>query len=320
MTKALTVSVIICAYTEDRWDDLIAAVASVQQQTLSAKEIIVVIDHNPQLLQRVQKQFSGIHIIENYGTRGLSGARNSGIAVATGSIIAFMDEDATADVDWLAHLIAGYHNQQVLGVGGAIIPKWAVGRPRWFPAEFDWVVGCTYKGMPETSAPVRNLIGCNMSFRRHVFAAVGGFRVGIGRVGKLPFGCEETELCIRVSQRMPESLLLFEPRARVRHSVPASRSTWRYFSARCYAEGKSKSQVARFVGVKDGLASEQKYTLHTLPAGVLGGLIDSFRYGSTAGLAYAGAIVLGLLITIAGYVVASGGERMQFAKQSLLEN
>ena len=62
------------------------------------------------------------------------------------------------------------------------------------PREFNWVVGCTHRGMPSTTAPVRNLIGCNMSFRREVFSRIGGFRDQIGRVGARPSGCDETEL------------------------------------------------------------------------------------------------------------------------------
>ena len=78
--------------------------------------------------------------------RGISGARNSGIAAARGAIIAFLDDDAIAAPDWLEQLLAGYSSPNVLGVGGAIEPQWQGGRPRWFPPEFDWVVGCTYLG------------------------------------------------------------------------------------------------------------------------------------------------------------------------------
>ena len=43
-------------------------------------------------------------------------------------------------------------------------------------------------------------MGCNMSFRREVFERIGGFAEEIGRIGKNPLGCEETELCIRARQ------------------------------------------------------------------------------------------------------------------------
>ncbi len=62
---AYDISVIICAYTEDRWNALIEAVGSVQHQTLPPSEIIVAIDHNPGLLKRVQEQVPGVVVVEN---------------------------------------------------------------------------------------------------------------------------------------------------------------------------------------------------------------------------------------------------------------
>ena len=90
------VSVVVCAYTEQRWDMLVAAVASLQRQTVQPREIIVVIDDNASLFARATVQFPDIHVIANREVRGLSGARNSGIAIAQGAVIAFMDEDAVA--------------------------------------------------------------------------------------------------------------------------------------------------------------------------------------------------------------------------------
>ena len=87
-----------------------------------------------------------------------------------------------------------------------------------------------------------------MSFRREIFEAVGAFTHGIGRVGKRPVGCEETEFCIRAQTRFPEGVILYEPTARVRHRVPAARADWAYFRARCYAEGLSKALVTQVAG------------------------------------------------------------------------
>jgi glucosyl-dolichyl phosphate glucuronosyltransferase len=298
----LDLSVVICAYTEERWDALVEAVESVRRQSAPPREIIVVVDHNPRLLERAQAQIPGIYILANREPQGLSGARNSGIAAAGGKLIAFLDEDAVAAPDWLARLHAGYVDPQVIGVGGVIEPMWLGGRPAWFPEEFNWVVGCTYRGMPSTTAAVRNLIGCNMSFRREVFETIGGFRSGIGRIGTIPVGCEETELCIRAHQRMSGRVLRYEPGARVYHRVPGHRACWRYFRSRCYAEGRSKALVSRFVGARDGLASERTYTLWTLPQGMLRGVTDLFFRRNPAGLARMGAIVAGLAITAAGYL------------------
>jgi glucosyl-dolichyl phosphate glucuronosyltransferase len=300
--QALDISVVICAHTEARWEQLARAVESLQSQSIAPREILVVIDHNLALANRAYRRLPSVRVIENAQQHGISGARNSGIAAARGAIIAFLDDDAIAAPDWLEQLLAGYSSPNVLGVGGAIEPQWQGRRPRWFPEEFDWVVGCTYRGMPGAAALVRNLIGCNMSFRRDVFTRIGGFRDEIGRVGARPSGCDETELCIRLRQRLPHALLIYSPLARVRHYVPAERARWAYFRARCLLEGRSKALVARLVGAGDGIATERAYTLRTLPRGVARGLFDTLVRYDPSGLARAGAISLGLMITTVGYL------------------
>ena len=299
------ISVVISAYTEARWRDLERAVASLRRQTLRPHQVVVVVDHNPALLARVCEHMPFVVAVENREQRGLSGARNSGISAASGEIIAFLDDDAEADRDWVENIARSYGTDEVIAVGGSVEPHWLNGRPRWFPAEFDWVVGCTYRGMPERCTPVRNVIGANMSFRREVFAEIGAFRSGIGRVGTRPVGCEETELCIRAQRRRPGTVVLYEPSARVRHSVPPERATWRYFRSRCFSEGLSKALVARIAGAGDGLASERTYALRTLPCGFFRGLLDGLLRRQSGGIPRATAIAAGLLITTGGYLVGT---------------
>jgi glycosyltransferase involved in cell wall biosynthesis len=320
MPTSPSVSVVLCTYTEDRWDELVSAVESVQRQTISPHEIIVVIDHNPDLLALAQCILPEVVIVENREQRGLSGARNSGIAVATGEVVAFIDDDAIAAPNWLMQLTKGYQDARVLGAGGAIIPMWLGGAPRWFPEEFLWVVGCTYLGLPRTSSPVRNMIGCNMSFRREVLETIGGFRHEVGRVGTHPLGCEETELCIRVMQCWIQGILLYEPESRVYHRVPPSRSSWRYFRQRCYAEGLSKAQVVRLVGSKSWLTRELRYSTWTLPQGIARGLADGFFRLRPAGLARAGSIAAGLAITTAGYLRGSVSSGVAAGKEIASSN
>jgi glycosyltransferase involved in cell wall biosynthesis len=297
-----SVSVVICAYTQDRWTDLVSAVRSVQQQSAPARETIVVVDHEPALLSRVRRELPRVIAIANDQQRGLSGARNSAIRRAGGEIIAFLDDDARAAPDWLAQLLRVYTESDALGVGGLIEPDWLQGRPGWFPREFDWVVGCSYLGLPETTTNVRNLIGANMSFRREVFELIGGFNTDVGRVGILPAGCEETDLCIRLRQRRPAASTLLSQRARVKHQVPAGRSRWRYFRERCFAEGRSKAIVAQRVGADDALSTERSYVARTLPRGVARGIGDAVLRHDPVGIQRSMAIVAGLTMTAAGYV------------------
>ncbi|MEV0532428.1 glycosyltransferase family 2 protein [Kitasatospora sp. NPDC050463] len=292
-----SLTVIVCTYTLDRWDDLRAAIGSVLAQRRPADEIVLVVDHCPELVARAAAELTGVRIVENRERQGLSGARNTGTDTAHGDVVAFLDDDAVADPDWTERLLAGYRDPRVLGVGGLVRPAWETGRPRWFPPEFYWVVGCSYRGLPERPAPVRNFIGANMSFRRSEILAAGGFRTDLGRVGTRPLGCEETELCLRLADRRPGALLYYEPAAAVRHHVPGGRATWSYFRSRCYAEGLSKATVARHAGRRRALASERGYLRSTVPSA----LVRALSPGGV--LTEALALVAGVGSTVLGYGV-----------------
>jgi glucosyl-dolichyl phosphate glucuronosyltransferase len=295
------VSVVLCAYTELRWNDLLAAVRSIREQSVAAREIIVVIDKNPKLLAQVQESMPDVLAVENSGARGAGEARNYGVDLATGSIIGFLDDDAVATLNWIESAATAFVDQQVLGVGGTIEPAWDAGQPRWMPEEFYWTVGCTYPGLPTEPGPVRNLIAANMFMRRNAFIELGGFRAGFGKTGARS-GTEETDLCIRASQRWPEGVWLYDPAVAVSHRVPQGRSRLSYFIARCYDEGVAKASIVEFVGEQDGLASERVYTTQILPRGFLRGLKAAAFGRDVAGIARSFLIVVGLTATVAGYL------------------
>ncbi|MEU5433438.1 glycosyltransferase family 2 protein [Streptomyces sp. NPDC020719] len=305
-------SVVVCVYTEDRWEDILAAVSSVRHQSHPALETLLVVDHNRALLERLGAEYERyaadgeVRVLANAGPRGLSAGRNTGIAAARGEFVAFLDDDAVAERDWLRHFAEGYADPRVMAVGGRTVPAWSSGRrPTWFPEEFDWVVGCTYRGLPPGRVRVRNVLGGNASFRRTAFDAAGGFACGIGRDGdKRPLGGEETELCIRLTRALPDAVLLIDDRAVIHHRVPSVREHFAYFRTRTYAEGLSKALVARSVGATKGLESERRYTTRVLPAGVVRGVRDAVL-GRPGGAGRAAAIVTGVAAATGGYLLGT---------------
>jgi GT2 family glycosyltransferase len=300
----LTLTAVVCAYTLDRWSDLVLSLRSVAAQTVPIAQIVLVCDYNDELSARVRQELlgsvPGLEVVDNTGPRGLSGARNTGVAAARGDVVAFLDDDAAADPTWAAQLLDAYEDEAVVGAGGAVLPAWRAPRPGWFPAEFLWVVGCSYRGQPEQRAQVRNAIGASMSFRRDVLAEIDGFDSSVGRIGKDAGGCEETELSIRARRARPNGRIMLEPRSVCRHAVPADRVTLRYFLRRCAAEGRSKAVVAGLVGSADALLSERTYTRRVLPLGVARGLRE-LASGHPDGGRRAVMIVVGLLVTASSY-------------------
>jgi glycosyltransferase involved in cell wall biosynthesis len=312
--SGLTVSVVICVYTAQRWNDIVAAVRSVSEQRYPVLETIVVVDHNPALLARLEAAIPAVTVTPNVDTQGLSGGKNTGVEVARGDIVAFLDDDATAEPDWVGAMVRGYTAPYVAGVGGLTKPRWETARPRWFPEEFDWVVGATFLG--RDPGVVRNLLGGNASFRRSIFSAVGGFPTDRGRnsTKSRPLGAEETEFCIRVSQRVPGSIFMYETGAVIHHWAPIARERFSYFRSRCFAEGLSKAAMVRTVGAGAGLSTESNYVSHVLLRGVGRGIRQGFA-GDRGGFLRAGAIVVGLASTVWGFLVGFVSIRVESVRK-----
>jgi len=297
-------SVVVCTYDQKRRPLLERALEALKHQEQPPAAVVVVVDHNPGLLRALRADYPHYSVVSNEMKRGLSGARNCGLAAAATSVVAFLDDDAVPQPDWVARLARAYaaaSAQYVLGVGGKIVPDWAEGRPSWFPPEFDWVVGCTYKGARTDPGLVRNMLGANMSFRTAELRRIGGFRDGIGRIGAVPLGCEETETCIRMAREFPSGQIRFEPAARVHHYVPAQRATPHYLLRRCWAEGLSKAHVATLAGRSSALADERGYVTRTLPRGIAQAFGEAVWRMRAASLARAAVMITGLAVTIAGF-------------------
>jgi Glycosyl transferase family 2 len=291
-----SVSVVIAAYSSDRWTQLRDAVASVGAQRRPAIETVVVVDHNPELLDRACRELTDAVVIPNAGQRGASGARNTGVARTRGEVVAFLDDDACATPEWLAAMTVHFADPAVAGVGGRVDPLWATARPSWFPGEFDWTVGASYSGMPETTTEVRNVWN-NMALRRAAFDAAGGFREDFGKVGAASRP-EDTELCLRVIT----GSWLYEPTSAVAHWVPAQRATLRYFLRRCYDEGRGKAEIAVMDGAVTGTSAERWYTVRVLPGAVGRGLREAAT-GDRSGALRSAAIIGGFGVAAAGFAV-----------------
>jgi GT2 family glycosyltransferase len=299
-TPRPAVTIVVPTHSEERWHSLVRTVASARSQSCTPAEVIVVVDHNPELYRRIRRDLAGITVLENAYAKGVSGNRNTGAFQARTSLIAFLDDDTVADVDWLARLVDALDDPDAVGAGGGINPDWQRRRPRWMPDEFLWAVGGSYAGMPTVTAPIRNVWSASMIVRRAAFMAVGGFRVGFGKLGN-ENRPEDTELCLRMAAASGGHWM-YVPNALIRHEVPARRSTFGFFLHRCYAEGRGKVQMA---GLHDGaetLGAERAY-LRSLPLAVLRNLAAALRGRGVDHALRAGGVVAGVAAAGVGTVV-----------------
>lgn len=311
-----SVSVIVPAWNSRRRDELSRCIGAIEKQTLAPLETIVVVDHNPELLAWLEEFHPGVIAVANKHERGVVGARNTGVEMARGDLVVLTDDDTEAEPTWIENLESCFAAPDVVGVTGELLPNWSGVKPRWFPHEFYWVFGCSYAGLPTELAPVRNPIAANMAVRRKAIQEIGGFRPGVppreiryrGAVIAGGHALEDTELGIRIGQRWPQMSWLYQPHATVFHTVDAEQATLGYLTRRSFEEGMGKATLARLVGSQQGLESERRHLLVTIPRGVLNGLRDALR-GDLSGVGRAGAIAVGIAAAACGYAYVKLGAK-----------
>lgn len=301
MTTRLTaVSVIICTFSKDRSRQVMHCIDILKKGTLRPSEILLVLDPDEQLQLFYESVLPSDVLVLSSEKPGLSNARNTGARRAREDIVAFIDDDAIPDLNWLRKMLRHYEDENVIAVAGRAIPIWEVGRPKWFPEELEWVVGCTYRGLPEKTCTVRNPIGSNMSFRADVFRQIGYFSIGFGRIGKKLLGSEEAEFSIRALSRIPRSKIVYDPSSIVYHNVPKTRATLKYMMKRSFYEGLSKASFGRLQYNPSNPLSREKEYLSYLLRRSLPQRVRTFHHFQD--LSQLLAILLSTLLVFAGYI------------------
>jgi GT2 family glycosyltransferase len=179
---------------------------------------VIVVDSSPggETQQIVTNEYPEVrYAICSAGRGAMATARNIGFNIATGHVVAFLDDDAFADPDWLERLAEMYTGPEVGGVGGLADN----GRPGAEVEGADRIgVVCPdgsltgyWAANPGRPVEVDHLQGANMSFRRTAIEEIGGIRDGY----RGTCFCEDTDLCLRIKRRGYH--LIYTPFARVAH-------------------------------------------------------------------------------------------------------
>ena len=238
----MKVSVVVCTYTMDRYDVFTEAVESVLTQTYEPIEVVLVIDGNPEVYERAVKDFGGrenVVISDNDENRGISYTRTRGAELASGEIVAFIDDDGMAEGDWIANLVEVYDKTDAIAVGGQVLPDWQVRKPEFFPEEFYWLVGCDEKGFGEHMEEMRNTYGSNISYRRKVLLDVGGYDENTGRRGDKHIQAHESTVGARIRREYGRGVI-YNMEAKVHHKLFEYRGDFRWLAIRSFWQGYSK--------------------------------------------------------------------------------
>lgn len=238
----MKVSVIVCTYDMGRYESFAATVESTLSQTHNPLEVVLVIDGNEALAERAGEAFGDrgnviLHL--NDANRGISYSRTKGAKLATGEVVAMIDDDAVAEPDWIEQLVEVYEETDTIAVGGHVAPNWVSEKPNFFPEEFYWLVGCNERGFGEHMEELRNTYGSNISFGKEAFLSVGGYDENTGRKGDKHVQAHEAPVCIRIADRYGKGVV-YNKNAVVHHTLFDYRGDFRWLAGRSFWQGYSK--------------------------------------------------------------------------------
>jgi glycosyltransferase involved in cell wall biosynthesis len=250
----MQVSVVVCTYAMDRYDAFSEAVESVLNQTYDPLEVVLVVDGNDAVFERVREDFCGRENVVcrcNEENRGISYSRTKGAELASGDVVAMIDDDAVAHEDWIENLVAVYEKTDAVAVAGDVRPDWQTNRPEFFPAEFYWLVGCVEPGFAEPGEEIRNGYGSNISFRRDAFLEAGGYDTHTGRRGDKHIQAHEAPVCIRIRELTGQGVIYTDD-AVVDHKLFEYRGDFRWLVFRSFWQGYSKRVMDLLYPDEDG--------------------------------------------------------------------
>jgi cellulose synthase/poly-beta-1,6-N-acetylglucosamine synthase-like glycosyltransferase len=195
--------------------------------------------------------------------QGKSYALNRGLAMIRGDVVALTDDDVLPAQDWLLRIVERFRAGEIVFVFGKVLPRWEVPPPPellstkardiWGPlALIDYGDEPTDYGA-ESFAEKRLPIGANLAVRRDALEHIGGWRTDLGKVDNSLIAGEDHELCVRLF-RAGLYTGLYDPAVVVRHFVPASRLTRRYFRRWFYWHGRTMARMAGSIYIDLDLA------------------------------------------------------------------
>jgi len=240
------ISVVIC--THNRAGYLTKALQSLSAQSLNpdSYEVIVVdngsTDNTREVYENIIGKTNWIYVHDP--VIGLSHARNTGWGDAKGKFIAFMDDDAIADPNWLERYLAAFQktNPRLGCVGGRCLPIWEAPRPHWLSDEMLRAFSIFHYG--ETSVVLNQkqfLTGCNIAFPRTVLHLSSGFREDLGRLGSNLLSNEDLDMRQQLDHLGLVSV--YDPGIIVHHHIPTPRLTKKWFCERSYWQGVSLARM-----------------------------------------------------------------------------
>jgi len=257
MNQVPAISVVICTYNRQKF--IGACLECLSKQTMASNEweVIVVDNASTDQTASIVQEFLAAHPLLPFryvheASKGLSFARNRGIAEARADIVTFIDDDAEAVPHFVATILSFMQQHpEAAGVGGRVIPKYSEKpEPKWMNKFLNGYIGkVDHGGAPRLfTGKMKYPIGCNMTYRKNLMLQAGGFN------NQLSFRGDDKHIFYVVTRLNPNVYYLHE--ALVHHNIDANRLSFDYFKKLFLITGHEERK--RVMSEKGSLAVAKK--------------------------------------------------------------
>ncbi len=292
------ITVAVSTFRESYFDWVLELLNSLKYQTFKDFTVLLIVNSNYNYFKKLNeiKKASTfpfrINIIYNSQEKGIAHARNIALNEATTPYIAFTDDDAIPDTNWLKIIAGTFMTVDKVGaVTGPVIANWTVATANsklWFPKELYWVIGCIDKFSCIKS--VRNGFASNLALDREVVINCGGFNENFGYKQCYPMVGEEPELCLKLQKK--GKFTLWNPKLIVYHRITSNRLKLANVLIRSYIEGRTKAHLKKLLG-NEATSVEKEHMWAVMKAFMQTGSLRSKVYLATS----TSAVAVGYFLT-----------------------
>jgi glycosyltransferase involved in cell wall biosynthesis len=239
----MLISIIICTRNRaSSLKDTLESLLTPENLALSEWELVLVDNASSDGTSELVSRFAALHperiVTARESRPGLSIARNTGLALARGEIIAWTDDDVLVSPAYLPAIRETFSDPTIHAAQGRISLDCDGGLPGWMGRECLAMLSLRDHGM-QAFEWRENLSGCNMVMRASLFTRFGGFSpvLGAGAVGYM----EDSEFSLRL--RRAGCRVVYGPAIYVRHRIQRQRLSPQFFRRCFFNMGRSAAYL-----------------------------------------------------------------------------
>lgn len=319
------ISIVATCYSQERFRDVIDLIESICCQTYRSLNLILVIEKSRDLYQEISSyiaanSISNVTVVFS-SLFGLSSARNLGVKLAKGDIIAFVDDDVILEPQWAEETAKMFDDPVIIGTAGPCRPLIMNGKQNRLSEELEWLIGCTaFYGLKQP-VEIRNAWGMNMAFRRELFECGLRFNEAFGMRsaateawGQRP--PEDVDFSLR-ARAMTGGHILYNPYAGALHKVYQNRFQITNFIKKSFFMGRQRRIMKiTYTGFEKGLLEVEKSLLRRILFRTFPRALMNFPKSPRTALYQFAVALMVLMFVFLGYVLCRS-DRVYYAASLL---